>query len=231
MILSVHVPKTAGSSFRLFLQEALGPRLMWDYGDWPEMRDAQAQAHNERRRVEMLAQVDDIRQKFSVIHGHYLPEKYLTVFPDAPVSAFLRDPFQHALSTYLHAQRRLLELDESKLPPGLRLFRDERMTLTDMLAASPDHQAGYLSAVPLEVMAMIGITEDFDRGVALFQKLFGLRARSSSWRDNVNPDRNGHVYEVSADVRRAVEKYRAGDIELYRLGCERFLAQARRHGV
>jgi hypothetical protein len=162
--------------------------------------------------------VGDIRQNVDIIHGHYLPGKHLSSFPDARIAAVLRDPYQHALSTYRHAHRQLLEVEQSDLNPGLRRFRDERMTITDMLEASPNHQAFYLSGVPLDDMAMIGITEDLDRSVALFQKVFSLTTRSASWRDNVNPDQDGRPCEVPDDVRRAVEKFRAQDIELYRRG-------------
>jgi hypothetical protein len=38
MIVSIHVPKTAGTSFRFRLEAAFGARLPCDYGDWLEIR-------------------------------------------------------------------------------------------------------------------------------------------------------------------------------------------------
>jgi hypothetical protein len=43
---------------------------------------------------------------------------------------------------------------------------------------------------------------------------------------NVNPDTQGGAYEISYDIRKAVERYRAADIETYRRAKEIFQRQS-----
>jgi hypothetical protein len=80
MIISVHIPKTAGTSFGEDLNGAFGARLFADYGDWPEVATPEGQAHNEQRRAEVLARLDEIAGRFDAIHGHFTAGKYLNVF-------------------------------------------------------------------------------------------------------------------------------------------------------
>jgi hypothetical protein len=228
MLLSIHIPKTAGTSFHHYLRKVFTNRLMTDYGDWVEIKTEEGIRHNERRQAEILSRTEHIRQHFDAIHGHYLAGKYIAVFANAQVVAFIRDPYQHAISTYEHASRSDLKNDAH---PGIRLFRENRMTAVDFIEAFPNHQSLYLSDMPLDDFAMIGLTESYDRSLALFRAIFGVAALPDPGRKNVNPSRKGAVYEITDDVRRAVDKHRAEDLALYRRARERFEVLARRHDL
>ena len=78
---------------------------------------------------------------------------------------------------------------------------------------------------------MIGITEQFYESIALFRVLFGIQLSQVAERRNVNPAQNGLSYEVAPEARKAIEKYRSQDIELYKKAKERFLDLRQRHGV
>jgi hypothetical protein len=77
---------------------------------------------------------------------------------------------------------------------------------------------------------MVGISEEFYRSVDLFNSLFGRNLKGDSFL-NVNPDHQGAAYPIDPDVRRAVEKYRAGDIDLYHRAKEIFERQTSRAGL
>lgn len=228
MILSIHIPKTAGTSFHHYLRKVFTNRLMTDYGDWVEIKTEEGIRHNERRQAEILSRTEHIRQHFDAIHGHYAISKYNDVFDGARVVAFVRDPYQHAISTYEHASRSDLKNDAH---PGIRLFRENRMTTVDFIKAFPNHQSLYLSDMPLNDFAVVGLTESYDRSIALFRAIFGIAAKPDADRKNVNPARRGAVYEITDDVRRAVDKYRAEDLELYRRARERFETLVYRYDV
>ena len=104
MIVSVHIPKT-GTSLRHDLAQVFAARLLADYEDWPESTTPEGVAHNERRRAEMLADVERIGEQYDAIHGHFVAGKYARVFPVTALVTMLRDPYQHAVSTYEHALR------------------------------------------------------------------------------------------------------------------------------
>jgi hypothetical protein len=81
MIVSIHIPKTAGTSLQDDLTQIFGDRLLRDYDDWPESTTPEATANNERRRAAMLADAGLITERYDAIHGHFLAGKYAGVFP------------------------------------------------------------------------------------------------------------------------------------------------------
>lgn len=147
MIVSVHIPKTAGTSFRYHLAQVFGNRVLDDYGDWPEVTTPEGIVRQERRRAEMLAEAAETAELYDVIHGHFAGRKYVGAFPVTHFVPMVRDPYQHAVSTFEHASR------ETNSPhPGFRTFKEERMTLLDFVAAFPDHQAVYSRGCRLTIL-------------------------------------------------------------------------------
>jgi hypothetical protein len=226
MIVSVHIPKTAGSSFLHDLSQVFGARLLADHGDWPESTTPESVAHNERRRAEMLADAERIGQRYDAIHGHFVAPKYAGVFPVTALVTMVRDPYQQTVSTYEYASR----ITESS-HPGFRLFTEARMTLLDFIEAFPNHQSLYFGGMSVDDFAMIGVTERYRQSVALFEAVFGVTMPREEARQNVNPNKPGVEYEIAPEVRRAIERTRAEDIALYRRACERFAKLCSRYGV
>jgi hypothetical protein len=226
MIISVHIPKTAGTSFNFDLAQVFGHRLLRDYGDWPESTSPEGAAHNERCRADMLADAERIGRQYDAIHGHFVAAKYAGVFPITALVTMVRDPYQHAVSTYEHATR------VSASPhPGFRLFKEARMTLLDFIEAFPNHQALYFGGMSVEEFAIVGVTERYRQTVALFEAVFGVAMPGQSARQNVNPGKRGVEYEIAPEARRAIERCRPEDIALYRHGCERFAKLCSAYGV
>jgi hypothetical protein len=75
-IVSVHLPKTAGTTFRHMLQQAF-PALTLDYGE-PHI----------------------LAPHIGCIHGHFFVEKYTGILPRARFIAWLRDPIERLVSQY-----------------------------------------------------------------------------------------------------------------------------------
>ncbi len=218
MIISVHIPKTAGTSFRCDLRAAFGARLLEDYGDWTEVTTAEAEAHNGRRHAAMLAESASYAERFDVIHGHFSADKYRDVFPDGRLVTFVRDPYQHAMSSYEHAVRETRPIAH----PSYRAFRERNMTMADLIEAVPDHQSRYFASVPVDEFAMIGLTERYEASIALFERMFGITMPRVRDLRNANPNRPSTAYAIPAELRTAVERHRAADLEIYRRAAERF---------
>ncbi|MGC1415667.1 MAG: hypothetical protein WA817_10315 [Candidatus Acidiferrum sp.] len=227
MILSIHVPKAAGNSFRQLLEIGFGKRLMKDYGDWAGFNVPEAIERCKTRTSAMRSRRTELLEKYDVIHGHFVADKYLGLFPNEQFVAFFRDPYQQALSHYFfllrNPQREHLEE---------KMFHEAKMTLHDYLSWDAFHnqQSQYLGSVSLSDFAMVGISEEFYKSVACFNSHFGCDLRGESFL-NVNPDTEGSVYTVDQDVRKAVEKYRAADVELYSRAKEIFARQTSKAGL
>jgi len=221
MILSLHVPKAAGNSFRQLLQIEFGERLMLDYGDWAGFNVPEAMERCKVRTLGMRGRRDELLEKYDMIHGHFVADKYLGLFPTEDFVAFFRDPYQQAVSHYCFLLRNPQRdhLEE-------KMFHEAKMTLHDYLRwdAFRDHQSQYLGRVCIDDLAMVGLSEEFYRSVDLFNSNFGWELRGKSFL-NVNPDTEGTEYKIDHDVRKAVEKYRAADVELYRRAKEIFARQ------
>ncbi len=217
MLLSVHVPKTAGTSFFKTLQDVYGPRVLWHNNDWVEIATPQADERRRRHAAELIGDPELFADRFDAIHGHFSARKYAGLFPDARLVSFVRDPYQHVVSCYEFAVR-----SESLPHPGHHAFKARQMSIFELIEMYPDHQSMYLDGVPLDEFALIGLHERYRESLVLFERIFGKTIPDHDRYENANPRRGGAAYEISVDVRRAVERYRAGDIELYRRAVERF---------
>jgi hypothetical protein len=226
MIVSIHVPKTAGKSFRLRLEALLGSRMMTDYGDWIGLDTQEARLQRAEQAARMHAQRDAILHNYDLIYGQFIADKYVGQFPIVAFTTFLRNPCQQAVSHYQFLLRHT-EIDH----PWVKRFREERLTLPEFIEALPNFQSMYLGRVPLDEFAMVGLGEQYERSVALFEAVFGLKLPPETVRANVNPDRRGPSYEIDPAVHRAIDTHRAGDVDLYRRACERFAALCERYAV
>lgn len=88
MIVSIHIPKTAGTTFRELLYRDFGERLFQDYGDLAGYRSPEADALRARRKLEIRARRDELMRNFDVIHGHFIADKYIGLFPKSDFVAF-----------------------------------------------------------------------------------------------------------------------------------------------
>jgi hypothetical protein len=227
MILSIHVPKAGGNSFRELLQREFGDRLMRDYGDWAGFRVPEAIKRVRSRTEQMRARRDELLQKYDIIHGHFAPEKYLGLFPREEFVAFFRDPYQQSVSHYWFLVRNPQRdhLEE-------KMLHEAKMTLHDYLRwdAFHNHQTLYLGGLSINDLSMVGLAEEFYRSVDLFNATFGCHLRGES-RLNSNPDHQGVPYKIDDQVRKLVDKYRPADVENYRRAKEIFARRSLKAAV
>jgi len=222
MILSIHIPKTAGTSFGESLKVKFGDRMLLDYGDWAGYNSPEVLIHRAERTAQMRARRDQLLETFDIIHGHFLADKYLGLFPKTDFVAFFRDPYQQTLSNYFFMQ------NNPHLPhPAVKIFHDVKMTIHDFLSwdAVRNPQTKFLGSVPVESFAVVGLTEEFPRSISLFTSTFG-HGVPAHFVKNVNPARLGSEYQLEPELRKAMDKFRAADLDLYRRAQEVFAKQA-----
>ena len=87
-LISVHIPKTAGTAFRHVLTDVYG--LDGVLGDYPPN-----QIHQPEKPID---------PKIKVIHGHFTPSKYRGYFPTAKRIVWLRHPLFRLISEYFFAK-------------------------------------------------------------------------------------------------------------------------------
>ncbi|MFS2317963.1 hypothetical protein RMQ97_08500 [Maricaulis sp. D1M11] len=111
MLLSLHIPKTAGTAWRLFLERNLGPQVSFAS---TEARDGQQIASQalafldagDREQARTCVSTSPCR----VIDGHRARD-FLDLFPEAGALAWLRDPVDRLASEFLHFRSRQQPLE------------------------------------------------------------------------------------------------------------------------
>jgi hypothetical protein len=206
LIVSVHVPKTGGVSFREVLARLAGDRLVLDYADRPLAPRSRWQAWRERRRRAELP------PGTRVVHGHFVAAKYWRSHPEGRFVTWFRDPVERLASHYFYWQR---EPDPEH--PTCRRLHSERLSLR-AFAALPemrDVHARLLGGVPVEAFAFVGLTEHFEAGMELFRRLFCPELELGAGRRNVNPARSGERYALDPAERDAIAALNRADLALY----------------
>ena len=218
-IVSVHIPKTGGVTFREILEKLAEGHIHYDYGDRP--LSPPALAERVRRRFRRVTVPPETR----VVHGHFLAAKYARVFPEARFVVWLREPLQRLASHY-HYWKREPDLENATC----RRLIEEDMSL-DAFASLPEMrnvQSRFLSGVALERFAFVGLTERFEEGLARFQASFGGEAIAVADRENANPERAPEGYTFEPDTERRLGALNEADRDLYARARTRFESEAAR---
>lgn len=219
MLISIHLPKTAGSSLGTTLKEWFGNRLLLDYGDLIGDESAQSIAHRAKRKTAMLGKVSEISTAFDAIHGHFYADKYFDALPSAHFAVLMRDPFSRIPSYYEYLKR-----CHHHRNPLVVAIRESEMSLDDFIGW--DYMCNLCSRLlyPLNIQQLwfIGIQEQYGHSLQLLAAMLGRKAPDKLARVNTNPE--SRTYALTTDQRQSIEDNHSEDIDLYRCAQERFVS-------
>jgi Sulfotransferase family len=203
MIVSIHVPKCAGTSFRHVLDRVYGDRIWYNYGTIFTREQARAEL---------------VPAGTTIIHGHFIADSFDDLFPGSQLLTWVRDPVERVVSNYFHFLRSpdmrdttCQALHERKL--DLRGFAD--LDWMQNLATR------YLANKPVDAFQFVGISERFSASMEQFSQIFGLRPESCHPQVNTNPERRTARYQISPDDRAYIRERNAADDQWYREALER----------
>lgn len=208
LYLFVHVPKTAGTSFRKGLERAFPDQVAYDYGpSAPEThRLVRKFVHLEKNLETLAARLQALGCR--VLGGHVRYPHYAEMFPPERVVTFLRDPIARVVSEHHHALRHhgfrgtLLEFAEKQRNQSL--------------------QTAMLLGVDLDQAAFVGITERYTESLRLLEHRLGWKVPELV--ENVNPrqTRLAGAYEITPEELSTLRKWNKADLALYQRALERF---------
>lgn len=219
LIISIHIPKTGGSTFVKVLRKCAEEVLYLDYdlGGTPS-----ALLHHRRPlTVPFESIVDDLESLpgRSVIHGHFAPKKYSDRFPNAVYVTWLRDPVERVASHYFYWQRSYL--------PGDPLWEQvvgQKLSLEQFaeLDFARNLYSRWFSRWDVDRFDFIGIMEEYDRSLELFRRLICPEVKFRITVRNRNPGRQGNVYDLGPELRRKILELNQCDAYIYLDGVRRF---------
>ena len=214
LLISVHIPKTAGGSFRQTLMQHFKNRSCDDRGDLPLHRNTLS-----RYALVGRAWVQNLSRGFDscdCIHGHFLPLKYLPLSRRRNLKfvCWIRDPVERLASHYFYWKRSYVP---GRVPRLHKRMYEENWSL-ERFCLGPELRNVYgllLSGFDIERFSFIGITEKYDMSLKQFCETF-LNSKPIAFQNHVNPDKPD-LYIRDKVFRRAVEEYHAKDMHLYEM--------------
>lgn len=196
MILSIHIPKTAGVSLRNTLKEHFGAGFYLYY--W-EITDPWGRV------------VKEVPETARCVHGHFQTDVLSGRFPQAQLITWVRDPVERVASSYHH---RLREPDWNH--PVCHELHRRKLSL-EAYAELPlvrNEMAHFFGSKRVVDFAFIGLVERHAQSFARLGDYLGFSGMPAR-HDNVNPGRSGEGYVIDPGVRRAIAALNAEDVRLY----------------
>ena len=210
MIISVHLPRTAGTNFGKVLTTHFRSRLLRDYSDLPINTP-----QSERNRAALQASLRNEESDFpdvECIHGHFLPIKYLLLVHKRRVKfvTWMRNPVERVISNYYYWKKTYTP----RSTPLHRRVVEEEWSI-ERFCLGPEVRNLYwqiLWGFPLDYFDFIGITEFYEDDIAYFGQHY-LGAYTKAKRLNV---RTNSAYQIDRSFRNEIEEFHDRDMDLYR---------------
>jgi hypothetical protein len=227
MFISIHIPKTAGTTLAYIFDYGSGRRIMYDY---------KADYSN--------ATMDDLdwwqrhkafmERQFDFIHGHFFYRKYADLFPDADYLVCLRHPVDRIISQYNHV---ILEAN-----PGdwhYRAILEHGLDLVDYASIEgvPDAQTRHVEGRAIEDYEFVFLSETLRQSLSAFQVRYDFGRQDpympGTAANGSLPTLNARTEKLSVTQaqREKVYEIAAEDVDLYRRGSERAQALIRAAGL
>ena len=205
--ISVHVPKTAGTTFLKLISSVYGKNFKSDYLDIMNLNSTIL--HGDKPSNIIPNNI----HKYKVIMGHFRASKYL--YLKRPYIAWVRNPVDRAISHFYFWKSLWKKGRKRNWDPKLSKLFESKWSVIDF-SQMFSNQMCYFLDCDLKKFKFIGISENFDSELLRFKKIFGVEINSPKKRLNVNPNKK----EVNKKIRKDIAKYHKKDIELYQRALE-----------
>ena len=217
-LISVHLPKCAGTSFLKVLGVQYGSRLMLDYDEIPLDPESLFQKNFATWAQQQKSCLAQDFSRVSAVNGHFWAGKYDHALPGALKITFLRDPIRRLVSHYYYWR------SKPSLPNSLhRTFVEKNASLLEF-AEFPIMQNVYtktfLRGYSLDQFAFVGICENLTEDIQRLRRKLG-------WPEVVLPkaNRTEHPDYKADSLDRTVEiklrKLNEADLDTYHAALER----------
>ena len=216
-LISVHIPKCAGTSFAQILARNYPGGLRMDYEDQP--LDPQMPFQRDFAAwKEAFGQLGDKTwDTIKVIHGHFWARKYDCLFPGARKITWLRHPIKRLVSHYFYWK------SVPEMPHSLhKLMREQNLSLIEF-AQLPQMQNilrnVFLRDVELNEFACVGIHEHFAEDLEWLRAHMKWPRKKSVW-SNRTVHSDYRESGLDSDIEKKLRNLNQADLELYEAALE-----------
>lgn len=196
----LHIPKTGGTSFRKAAETEFGiEKTFRDYGKDNEVTSSEIidsiYKNDQNRFIKTINQ-----RPIRFLSGHFPAKKYNKILKsNFKWCVFLRDPVQRVVSEYYHRKKRQgYSLD-------LTTFCQEKKFF--------NMQNHAISEIPLEDFYFMGLTEEYQQSIELFNMKSGCNFKL--FEENLGRDNLRLNHEVDDEIKNLILKNNKEDLALY----------------
>jgi Sulfotransferase family len=187
-IISLHIPKCGGTTFKEILRKIYKDQLQYDYDGEKSIT---------------------INKKTTVLHGHFALKKYVSIYPKAKYITWIRDPAERIISYYFYWLN---------APPHGNIYHDKflerKMSLIEFADFEPikrEAMKGYLENFNWKYFDMVGIVEHYSRDLRLMSNSFGWKLGEKVEKKNIGCSK----VNVSNKDREIIRKIHKDEVEMY----------------
>lgn len=197
----VHIPKTAGTSFRLGAEAAFGAEaIAYDYGAESEVTSALVKRHLYGDLRDLLGFGRASKAAgHAMVGGHVNADRFVSLFGVGRTLTFLREPLPRIASGYAHFVRHY------NYKGSFRDFYSRPVM--------QNRQSRFLQGVDLEAVGLLGLTERYGESLELLNAHFGTAIPLRQ--DNRGTGSLAPLDALSAEERAELTQLNRRDIALY----------------
>lgn len=225
LLISLHLPKTAGTSFSAVLTRHFGDRLYRDYEDRPLNQPSLARKLHAAKQSLANRKTPQLPENADCVHGHFLPLKYRWMPTHRPTQfvVWLREPVTRLASHFRYWQQSYAV--ESAGPLHRRVVEEnwsfERFCFSSELRNT---YCQFLWGFPIQRFQFVGLTECFEQDIQRFADRFDLQSSADMPRENIGGGDDSSADEsreaiaeqlADAGFRDRIERFHAKDVALY----------------
>ena len=210
-LVSLHIPKTAGTSFRNILKSVYGDRAV-----------VRLDINNKGvTRLNQKIYTEQQPPSAKVIHGHFVYgdiENRFDLPPHFKKITWLRNPVQRVVSNYYYLEAILKTLLSEKRK-NLNILSKMQRSLLEYAGdeINRNRQAKFLKGIQLEDFDFVGIQEDFNEDLVEIAKVLNWSKYPEPIHQNKTPTERP---PLDPEILRQIERLNQEDMNLYREALE-----------
>jgi len=169
-VLFVHIPKTAGTSFRKSLQHE--KNIIFDYGSGNPVTSKPIEKHIYEDKDFFSLKCYLQKKKFD-FSGHFFLSKYSSFVFCHQLVSFVRNPLEQTVSHFNHMVK------VNGYSESFEYFIESKQYI--------NLQSKYLNGAPISLLGFVGVTECYDTSIDIFNNFFERRIPVKHDNKNTTP--------------------------------------------